>query len=214
MRRVFSWCAALAALILAMSQQVRAQDQTDLLSGTYAFTLAEKCVHQLNANTPGFGTQAGGPFAIADTGAHTYGGASDGIMLFDGNGGVRLELGRATNIMNDASMFLGQGKVPLGFGFGPALPFRCNGKYAVTDGRISVNLTCMATVPPNPMVLGFSSTFSMEGFFPLGRGGRSHLLLTDIGNAVQPVTIFLVGGGSVMQQRVCTRSTTLVFISE
>ena len=215
MRRVIQWCAALAALILVLYlpwQNGRAQG-VDELKGRYAFMLTEKCVHQLSFNVPGFNNN----FQLVDpAGAETYSGASDGIMVFDGNGGASIEQGRATNIMNAQNRLVQPiiTPVPLGFGLGPALPFTCTGAYALKAGKITVPLTCNATLSlPNVFnSTGFQSMFSLEGSLPQNRG---HLLLTDIGNTVQPVTIFFPGNPppSVHQQRICTRSVTLVRIS-
>src|SRR5579862_1310278 len=150
-------------------------------------------------------------------GAISYGGASDGLLVFDGTGGVKLLQGRATNIMNAPSPVAGPdddlllpGAVPLGLGFGAAIPFTCVGNYSVTGGKINLTLTCNATVAPNPIAFGFSSTFSMTGWLPQR---RDHLLLTDIGSAVQPVTIHLKPSGTLPSQRICTRSTSLVLVS-
>ena len=151
-------------------------------------------------------------------GAISYGGASDGLLVFDGLGGVKLEQGRATNIMNlgptpptpSIDDLLLPGMVPLGLGFGPAIPFTCTGNYTVSGGKINLTLTCNATVAPNPIAFGFSSTFSMTGWLPQR---RDHLLLTDIGSAVQPVTIHLKPSGTLPSQRICTRSTSLVLVS-
>jgi hypothetical protein len=152
-------------------------------------------------------------------------------MVFNVDGSVTLQQGRATNIMNREAVVASMPSTPsrliqpvspptpLGFGFGPALPFTCTGNYSIASGKITVKLTCRATVPPNPQVLGFSSIFQMDGWVPLvdstlpGAASMDHLLLTDIGNTVQPVTIFLVGGGSVAQERICTRATTLALVS-
>jgi hypothetical protein len=225
MRRIFmrrsSLLFALAVAGLFLSPAVRAQDY--LLSGTYAFTLAESCVQQSLDGTfshhPGFNPAT---LQILDSfGAISYGGASDGLLVFDGKGGVKLLQGRATNIMNAPSPAGGPdddlllpGMVPLGLGFGAAIPFTCAGNYNVANGKISLTLTCDATVAPNPIAFGFSSTFSMTGWVP--QGNRDHLTLTDIGNAVQPVTIHLKPAGSapLASQRICTRSTNLVLVSQ
>lgn len=218
MRAVFSLCAAVAAFSLLMSQEVRAQDNQ--ISGTYAFTLAETCVQQSLVGTfeghPGFNPTT---LQIEDPlGAISYGGASDGLLVFDGKGGASLQQGRATNIMNAPSAgapasddLLLSGAVPLGLGFGAAIPFTCAGNYTVSGGKIAVTLTCNATVAPNPIAFGFSSTFNMTGWVP--QGNRDHLLLTDIGNMVQPVTIFLKPSGTLPSQRICTRATSLVLVS-
>jgi hypothetical protein len=209
MRRAFSICAAVAASSLFLSHPVRAQDNTNFLKGRYGFTLAETCVQQtLGSPVPGFKPD----FSIAVAqGAITYGGASDGQLVFDGKGGVTLQDGRATNIMN-APGFLVQGAVPFGLGFGPSLNFSCVGNYALSGGKVSVNLTCTAAVNPNvfPPVTGFSSTFNMTGWVPQN---PDHLLLTDIGNAIQTVTILSGTTPLFTQQRVCTRSTTAVLVS-
>jgi hypothetical protein len=217
MRR-FSFCGAVAVSGLFLSQAASAQNF--LVSGTYAFTLAETCVQQSLDGTfsghPGFNTTT---LQILDSfGAISYGGASDGLLVFDGIGGVKLLQGRATNIMNAPSPVAGPdddlllpGAVPLGLGFGAAIPFTCAGNYTVSGGKISLTLTCNATVAPNPIAFGFSSTFNMTGWLP--QGNRDHLLLTDIGNAVQPVTIFLKPSGTLPSQRICTRSTNLVLVS-
>ena len=218
MRRSFWFCAAVAVSGLFVSQAVLADD--DQVSGTYAFTLAEACVQQSLVGTfsgdPGFDPVT---LQILDPlGAISYGGASDGLLVFDGKGGVALQQGRATNIMNAPSAgapapddLLLFKAVPLGLGFGAAIPFTCVGNYTVSGGKISVTLTCNATVAPNPIAFGFSSTFHMTGWIP--KGNRDHLLLTDIGNAVQPVTIFLKSGATLPSQRICTRSTSLVLVS-
>lgn len=239
MRRTFWVCATLGALSLVLSQQVRADGVRNLI-GTYAFTLAESCVQQVslpltdaNGNIlPAFGPD----FTINDPlGAMTYGGASDGLMVFDGKGKVSIENAEATNIFNaDSSYgdnaFLTTGKIPLGFGFGPALPFSCVGTYTVSGGQITINnLQCTATISPtnpgnlpphnpnypNGIITGFTSTFNLKGVLPQD---LSHLLLTDIGNNLQSVTIFVNGGASqggadVPATRVCTRSTTLGLVS-
>src|SRR5437868_4474299 len=130
MRRIFLVCAALVALSLIVSQQARAQGASSV-KGTYAFTLAESCVQQNSFSPPGFDTTPPPSFKILDpNGAMTYGGASNGEMIFDGKGGVNVINAAATNIFN-ASFFLQPGSVPLGFGFGPALPFSCTGHYSV-----------------------------------------------------------------------------------
>jgi hypothetical protein len=246
MLRTFSVCATLAALSLIASQQVSAGDERDL-KGTYGFTLAESCVQQGDGPsfTPGMGFDDN--LAIIDPfGAMTYGGASAGLIVFDGRGGVSFQQAAATNIFN-APLFLAAppssppsqpGPIPLGFGFGPALPFTCTGTYTVNGGKlatIAVNVTCTASISPsNPgnlpphnasfspnVITGFSSTFNMTGYLPQN---PSHLVLTDLGDTgVQPVTLFFNGGqGSslngnggfnVIAQRVCTRSTTADFVS-
>lgn len=225
MRLVFPWSVAPTALIVAMSlgQVARADDNDNgpnSLKGTYAFTLAETCVQQSLVGTfsghPGFDLKT---LQILDPlGAISYGGASDGLVVFDGKGGAQLLQGRATNIMNAPSSIappsddlLLPGSVPLGLGFGAAIPFTCAGNYTVSGGKIGLNLTCNATVAPNPIAFGFSSSFNMTGWVPQGNG--HHLLLTDIGNAVQPVTIFLKPSGTLHSQRICTRSTSLVLVS-
>ena len=228
MLRTFSVCATLAALSLVVSQQVSAGGAEDGghvydLMGTYAFTLAESCVQQVSLPltdlmgniVPAFGSD----FTINDPlGAMTYGGASDGLMVFDGKGNVSIENAEATNIFNaDSSYvfpppagdhsFLTQGKIPLGFGFGPALPFSCVGTYTVSGGQITIdNLQCTASISstnpgnlpphntnPNAIITGFTSIFNMKGVLPQD---RSHLLLTDIGNNLQSLTIFINGGAS------------------
>lgn len=214
MLRTFSVCATLAALSLVASQQVSAGGAGDGghvydLRGTYAFTLAESCVQQNSFDTPGFDPKT---FAILDSGgAMTYGGASNGLMVFDGRGKVSIEQAAATNIFNAAS-FLATGSVPLGFGFGPALPFTCTGAYTLSGGNITANFTCTATLPtPNPAnFTGFQSTFNMTGVFP---EDPSHLVLTDLGNTVQPVIIFVQNSPNLNAQRVCTRATTLNLVS-
>jgi hypothetical protein len=122
------------------------------------------------------------------------------------------------------------GKIPLGFGFGPALPFSCLGTYTVSGGgQIAINnLTCTASIDPNNPgnskphnpnfpnnVTGFTSIFNMKGVLPRD---LSHLVLTDIGDKLQSVTIFINGGASkggadVPAIRVCTRATTLDLVS-
>ena len=220
MLRVFSWSAAPAALILVMSlpqQELRAADNdTNSLKGTYAFTLTEKCVHQLSFNVPGFNSS----FQIVDPlGAETYSGASDGLLVLDGKGGASIQKGRATNIMNAMNrLVVGPGTpitpIPLGFGLGPALPFTCTGSYAVSGGKVTAPLTCNAalTLPNAFNSTGFQSMFVFEGFVP---ENPDHLLLTDIGDTVQPVTIFFPGNPPpfVKQQRICTRSAIMVRIS-
>jgi hypothetical protein len=214
MRRSFSVFATLGALSLVVSQQVRADDVDDLI-GTYAFTLAESCVQQNSFDVPGFDSN----FKILDpSGAMTYGGASNGLMVFDGRGNVSIQQAAATNIFN-ASNFLTTGSIPLGFGFGPALPFTCTGNYTVNGGNIAANLTCTASISPsNPanvgaqtVITGFQSTFSLQGVLPQN---PSHLVLTDLGNTVQPVVIFVQGGSNLNAQRVCTRAITLDRVSE
>jgi hypothetical protein len=225
MRRIFSVCAALGVLSLVVPQQVRAGDLSQV-KGTYAVTLAEKCVQQAApGNPPGFDSTT---FTITtEAGAITYSGASEGLMVFDGRGGVSFgqpaQPAKATNVMN-APTFLTKGSIPFGLGFGPAIPFTCAGTYTVIGGQIAVELSCTATLlPSNPantdpknIVTGFLSTFNMEGFIPQN---PFHLLLTDIGDTVQPVTIFVNGGSGnslngnsgydVPTYRVCTRSTVL-----
>jgi hypothetical protein len=215
MPRIFSWCAALTALILVtcfLAPEARAQNESTL-KARYAFTLTEKCVHQLSFNVPGFDSN----FALVDTaGAETYSGASDGFIVFDGSGGVRIEQGRATNIMNAANRLIPPliTPVPLGFGLGPALPFSCKGTYTLDEGKIRIGLTCDATLTlPNAFnSTGFESTFNLDGWLPQN---PDHLVLTDIGNTVQPVTIFFPGNPppSVHQERICTRSLTSVRVS-
>jgi hypothetical protein len=218
MRRTLSVCAALVALSLVVSQQARAEGASNV-KGTYAFTLAEKCVQ---VGDPGFDPTT---FKIPNppnpqfgfTSAITYGGASDGLMVVDGRGGVSIQKGRATNVMN-APEFLTPGSIPLGIGFGPAIPFTCVGNYTVVGGEIAANLTCNATISPsnpanagssNPFT-GFQSVFTMEGSVPQN---PFHLLLTDIGNTVQKVTIFKQDKSMIFQNRICTRSTTLDRVS-
>ena len=218
MLRIFSVFATLGALILVVYQPARAGDERNV-KGTYGFTLAEKCVQ---VGDPGFdpttfkipdpaNPQFGFPSAI------TYGGASDGLMVFDGRGGVSIQQGRATNVMN-APEFLTPEMIPLGIGFGPAIPFTCVGNYTVSGREIAVNLTCSAAIAAdnpanagstNPFT-GFQSVFTMEGFVPQN---PFHLLLTDIGNTVQKVTIFKQDMSTVIQNRICTRSTTLDLVS-
>jgi len=228
MRGIFSVCAALGALSIVTSQSVSAGDASSV-KGTFAFTLAETCVQQAGFGEPSFGAD----FTIKDpSGAMTYGGASDGMMVFDGKGNVSITDAEATNIFN-ASSFLTTGSIPLGFGFGPALPFSCVGEYTVGGGQITANLTCTATIDPNNpgnlpphnsnpnvIITGFSSMFNMKGVLPQN---PFHLLLTDIGDNLQPVTIFVNGGEghslngnkgfNIMATRVCTRSTTLDRVS-
>ena len=225
MLRVFSWFLALSGLILLMSlveQKGLAQSGSlsgpAFLKGSYVFTLTEKCVHQLGANTPGFDSN----FHLVDpSGAETYSGASDGFMVFDGNGGASVVSGRATNIMNATNRLIPPlaTPVPLGFGLGPALPFSCTGDYSIVNGKITVQLTCNAalTLPNVFNSTGFQSKFTLEGALPHARGffPPDNLLLTDIGNTVQPVTIFFATNPvtTAMQQRICTRSTNLVLVS-
>jgi hypothetical protein len=195
-----------------MSQAARA-GTLNLLKGRYAFTLAEKCVNQIGYTQPGFIMDAFGSPQINDPlGAVTYGGASDGQIVFDGNGGITLQSGRATNIMNGPD-YLTTGKVPLGFGLGSALPFTCVGNYAINDGKVRIApFTCTAVLrQPNVFgALGFVSVFSMDGWVPQN---PTSMVLTDIGDSIQPVTINFPGGGSVMQQRVCTRALSLTLVS-
>jgi hypothetical protein len=232
MRCVLPRCIALAALILVvffLEQDSSAQD-VSTLKGRYAFTLAEKCVQQLSFGTPGFNDNLE---LVDPAGAETYSGASDGLMSFDGQGGFSVAEGsRATNIMNrEGRPQTEQGEVPavpsrllqpiltpipLGFGLGPAISFSCTGTYSVDSTRprpIKVEVTCTA-IPPQPNVFtasSFTSVFTLEGFLP--RTKNSPLVLTDIGNTVQPVTIFLNDGSEVQQQRICTRAVTLVLVS-
>jgi hypothetical protein len=215
MRHAFRWCAALVAFILItcfLSPVAGAQDDRPL-KGRYAFTLTEKCVHQISFNVPGFDSN----FDLVDPkGAETYSGASDGFIVFDGSGGVRIENGRATNIMNAPDRLVPPliTPVPLGFGLGPALPFTCHGTYTVDERKIKIGLTCDAnlTLPNAFNSTGFESTFSLDGWVPQN---RDQLVLTDIGNTVQPVTIFFPGNPppSVHQQRICTRSLSSVRFS-
>jgi hypothetical protein len=238
MRRILVACATVGALSLVASQQVPASDVNNV-KGTYGFTLAESCVQQNSFAGTGFDDN----FRITDpNGAMTYGGASDGLMVFDGRGGVSFQQAAATNIFNSSSFLMGPnnsispptpGSIPLGFGFGPALPFTCTGNYSVSGGKmatISLAVTCTATISPsnpgNPIdigdgisrvVTGFSSTFNMTGPLPQD---PSNLVLTDIGNSVQTVGIFnynLTTGQSLpdlIAHRVCTRSTTTARISQ
>ena len=238
MRRVFSFCVAMTGLILMMSlagqtglaadnpKQAGGANGPAFLNGQYVFTLTEKCVHQLSANTPGFDSS----FHLVDpAGAETYSGASDGFMVFDGNGGASIVSGRATNIMNRESTFGTPTNpsrliqpvappIPLGFGLGSALPFSCTGNYTIVSSKITVNLTCNATLTlPNVFnATGFQSTFHMEGALPRSQSfPPRQFLLTDIGDTVQPVTIFFATNPvtTAMQQRICTRSTNLVLYS-
>jgi hypothetical protein len=220
MRRIFPWCAGLTLSILGVSLlgQVLSPSSPVALRGTYAFTLNEKCSHQISVNTPGFDSN----FHLVDPmGAETYSGASNGLMVFDGIGGVTIQQGLATNIMNATNRITPPliTPIPFGFGLGPALPFTCTGTYAIQAGKnglttISAPLTCNAKIPlPNALgTSGFQSQFSFGGIMP---ENTTNLVLTDIGNAVQPVTIFFPGppAASVMQQRVCTRSATLTLVS-
>jgi len=220
MRRVLPQWVALAALILVavfLGQESSAENLNGL-KGRYAFTLAEKCVHQLSFNVPGFNANLQ---LIDPVGAETYSGASDGFMIFDGKGGFSVEQGRATNIMNAENRLLQPviTPIPLGFGLGEAIAFTCHGPYTLDAGTISIKATCDATVPlPNVFnATGFESQFILEGFLPQN---RDHLVLTDIGkpvspNTAQPVTIFFPGNPppSVMQQRICTRAVSLVLVS-
>ncbi len=220
MRRVLAQCAALAALILVVfcMQQESSAENLNALKGRYAFTLAEKCVHQLSFNVPGFNANLQ---LIDPVGAETYSGASDGFMSFDGEGEFTVEQGRATNIMNADNRLIQPiiTPIPLGFGLGEAIAFTCHGPYALDAGKITIKATCDATVPlPNVFnATGFESQFILEGFLPQNRG---HLVLTDIGkpvspNTAQPVTIFFAGTPppSVRQQRICTRAVTLDLVS-
>jgi len=222
MRRASMLCVegiALLAITFSLVQQGRAQtDWTENqgkegVKGRYAFTLTEKCVHQLSFNVPGFDSN----FQLVDPlGAETYSGASDGLIIFDGKGNASIKEGRATNIMNASNRLLQPTitPVPLGFGLGPALPFTCHGTYSVKKGKITVPLTCDAKLElPNVFnSTGFESMFTFEGTVP---ADNNSLLLTDIGNTVHPVTIFFNTNPqtSVMQQRICTRSAALVRVS-
>ena len=80
----------------------------------------------------------------------------------------------------------------------------------MAGGKITANLTCSATVLPNPNVLSFQYPLNLEGFVPQN---PFHLTLTDIGNAVQPVMIFLNPSGTVTQHRIGTRAITLNRVS-
>ncbi len=227
MRRVFprytTWIALIAFMALC-EQEGHAQSWYDLV-GTYAFTLTEKCVHQLSAScptckpptsVPGFDSN----FKLVDPkGAETYSGASNGLLIFDGNGGASIQQGLATNIMNAPDRLTQPiiTPIPLGFGLGPALPFTCTGTYTQQSGKgplstVSVPLTCNATIAmPNALgTSGFQSTFTFQGVIP---DRADTLTLTDIGNTIQPVTIFFPGNPSLVQQRVCTRSATLTLLS-
>lgn len=220
MRRVVLWGAAITVTVLSVSLlgQVFAPNSPVALRGTYAFTLTEKCVHQISVNTPGFDANL---HLIDPMGAETYSGASNGLMVFDGVGGVTIQQGLATNIMNASNRLLPPliTPIPFGFGLGPALPFTCTGNYAITAGRtgitsISAPLTCNAKIPlPNALsTSGFQSQFTFQGILP---ENTTNLVLTDIGAAAQPVIIYFPGppASSVMQQRVCTRSATLTLVS-
>jgi hypothetical protein len=131
---------------------------------------------------------------------------------------VTIENGRATNIMNATNRLIQPviTPVPLGFGLGPALPFSCKGNYAINKGRIVIKpFTCDATLTlPNVFnSTGFRSMFALEGTLPQN---PNSLVLTDIGNTVQPVTIFFAGNPPptpAMQQRICTRAISLVRVS-
>lgn len=225
MRRVLAQCAALAASILVVVclQQESSAENLNALKGRYAFTLAEKCVHQLGFGVPGFDSNLR---LIDPAGAETYSGASDGFMIFDGEGNFSVEQGRATNIMNREvpipfSRLIQPvfPPIPLGFGLGEAIAFTCTGTYSINDGRITIPVTCDASVPlPNVFgASGFESQFILEGFLP---ENKENLVLTDIGkpvppNTAQPVTIFFPGPppSSVKQQRICTRAVTLTRVS-
>jgi hypothetical protein len=223
MHRVFPWCAGIAVSILGVSllgQEVLSPHSPLSLRGTYAFTLGEVCVHQLSVNTPGFNSSLQ---LIDPKGAETYSGASNGLMVFDGFGGVTIQQGLATNIMNASNRLLPplMTPIPLGFGLGAALPFTCTGTYSIqaaksqgTQTTISLPLTCNAVIAlPNALsTSGFQSEFTFEGILPQN---TANLTLTDIGNTIQPVTIFFPGppASSVMQQRICTRSATLSLVS-
>lgn len=228
MRRVFprytTWIALMAFMALC-EQGINAQESYRL-RGTYAFTLNEKCVHQLSAScakcspatsVPGFDSNL---HLVDPKGAETYSGASNGLLVFDGIGGATIQQGLATNIMNAAARLIQPiaTPIPLGFGLGAALPFTCTGSYTVQSGKgpvttVSVPLTCNATIAmPNALgTSGFQSSFSFQGVLP--ERSDNTLTLTDIGNTVQPVTIFFPGNPSLMQQRVCTRSAVLVKVS-
>jgi hypothetical protein len=237
MCRILLVSATLAALSLAASQPVSAGDENSV-KGTFAFTLAETCVQQASFPNPGQvvpGFDAN--FKILDpNGAMTYGGASDGLMVFDGSGRVSIRNAFATNIFNacgpsvPASVlvpnpgppgwkvapgctsppFLSTGSIPLGFGFGPAIPFSCSGPYSVSGAQITVNLTCTAMLKNTTNITGFTSMFNMKGVLPQN---PFHLLLTDLGDQLQPVAIHVSGAPDIMVTRVCTRSTTLDRVS-
>lgn len=222
MNRVFAACAAAAITVFSFSLwgQSLGPNAPSFLRGTYAFTLQEKCIHQISVNTPGFDSN----FHLVDPlGAETYSGASNGLMVFDGVGGVTIQQGLATNIMNATDRITPplETPIPLGFGLGPALPFTCTGTYSIQTSKtqgglttIAIPLTCNAKIPlPNALsTSGFQSTFTFQGVMP---ANTTNLVLTDIGNTVQPVTIFFPGppASSVMQQRVCTRAAALTLIS-
>lgn len=213
MRRAILLCLALAVPLFVMSQAGSEQNNPNVFKGKYAFTLTEKCVHQLSANVPGFDSTT---LAIVDpVGAETYSGASDGLMIFDGQGGVTVKQAHATNIMNAANRLIQPiiTPIPLGFGIGTDLPFTCTGNYTVASSKINMTMTCNATLPqPNVFnASGFSSQFNMRGWVP---ESTDHAVVTDPGANVQPVTIFINGGGMAQQQRICTRSTSLVLVSK
>lgn len=222
MHRVFtaSAVAAISVFSLSLWGQSWAPNVSSALRGTYAFTLQEKCVHQIDVNTPGFDSN----FNLVDPkGAETYSGASNGLMVFDGFGGVTIQQGLATNIMDASDRITPPliTPIPFGFGLGPALPFTCSGTYSIQTSKtagglttISIPLTCNAKIAlPNALsTSGFQSTFTFQGIMPQN---TSSLVLTDIGNTIQPVTIFFPGppASSVMQQRVCTRAASLTLVS-
>lgn len=227
MRRVFprytTWIMLIAFMALC-EQEGRAQSWFNLV-GTYAFTLTEKCVHQLSASCPTCNPATSVPgfnssFQLVDPkGAETYSGASNGLLVFDGMGGATIQQGLATNIMNAPDRLTQPviTPIPLGFGLGTALPFTCTGTYTQQSGKgplstITVPLVCNATIAmPNALgTSGFQSSFSFEGVIPRN---ADTLTLTDIGNTIQPVTIFFPGNPSLVQQRVCTRSATLTLVS-
>ena len=98
MRRFLVFCSALALSVFGFT--ILGQESPNSptsLRGTYAFTLNEKCTHQLGVNTPGFDSNL---HLIDPMGAETYSGASNGLMVFDGFGGVTIQQGLATNLMN------------------------------------------------------------------------------------------------------------------
>jgi hypothetical protein len=227
MRRVFPRYTTSIVLIAFMAlcqQQGHAQGWFDLV-GTYAFTLTETCVHQLSASCPTCSPATSVPgfnssFHLVDPkGAETYSGASNGLLIFDGNGGASIQQGLATNVMNASDRLVQPTitPIPLGFGLGPALPFTCTGTYSQQSGKgptstVTVPLVCNAVIAmPNALgTSGFQSSFSFQGVIPQS---TETLTLTDIGNTIQPVTIFFPGNPSLVQQRVCTRSATLTLLS-
>jgi hypothetical protein len=241
MRRFVLCSAVLAALSLVAVQQVSAGDDRANVIGTYAWTMAEGCVQQVSlplTDSMGNILPAFGPdLTINDPlGAMTYGGAVEGVFVFDGQGHVSVEDGEATTIHNADSSYgdnayLTPGKIPLGFGFGPPIPFTCDAPstYTVSGRKITVDLICTASISPtnpgnlpahNPfypkIVTGFQTEIRLKGILPQN---PSRLLLTDLGDwGAQPITLYINGGASnggadVPASRVCARSAVAERVS-